>query len=219
MGGARTKDKLKLLSRLMQACILVVAAAGIITHNLTWVPAALVSLFVTMIPSFVRRDIGFVLPPELSFWVVAALFLHVVGGYAGFYNSLPGWDHLTHVMSASLIGALGFVLVVTVDKYVESIYLPRTFLAVFIVMFTMAVGVLWEIMEFANDSLTHSHLQYGLSDTMYDLMFDGFAGIVVAFAGARYLTHMSTDHFVESLRIEDAKARLREYVGRRKRIM
>ena len=203
----------------MQAGILGVAAAGLVTHHLTWVPAAIVSLFVTMIPSIVKRDVGFTLPPELNFWVVLALFLHVVGGYAGFYNSVPGWDHLTHIMSASLIGALGFILVVTLDKYVESIYLPRPFLAFFIVMFTMAVGVLWEIMEFSNDSIAHTKLQYGLSDTMYDLLFDGIAGFVVAFAGARYLRRMSPEHFVESLKVDEARARMEEIVRRRKRVV
>ncbi len=203
----------------MQAGILGVAAAGIATGNLTWVPAAVVSLFVTLIPSIVRRDLGLTLPPELNFWVVAALFLHVVGGYAGLYNSLPGWDHLTHIMSASLIGALGFIIVVTLDKYVESIFLPRAFLAFFIIMFTMAVGVLWEVMEFTNDSVAHTHLQYGLSDTMYDLLFDGLAGLVVAVAGARYLGHMSPEHFVKSLGVDAARARIGEYVHRRKRVM
>ena len=213
------REKLKLLSRVMQVGILVVAAVGIATHNLAWVPAAVISFFVTMIPSIAKRDLGFVLPLELSFWVVAALFLHVVGGAAGLYTSLPGWDHLTHIMSASLIGALGFVLVVVLDKYVDSIYLPPPFLAFFIAMFTMAVGVLWEIMEFANDSIAHTQLQYGLSDTMYDLMFDGFAGLVVAFAGARYLKRMSPEHFVESLGIDDAKERVSAIVGRRKRVV
>lgn len=203
----------------MQAGILGVAVAGVATHNLTWVPAAVVSFLVTMIPSFVKRDLGLVLPPELTFWIVAALFLHVVGGYAGFYNTLPGWDHLTHIMSASLIGGLGFIVMVTLDKYVDSIYLPRPFLALIILMFTMAVGVLWEIMEFANDSLAHTHLQYGLSDTMYDLMFDGFAGVVVAIAGARYLGRMSPEHFVEALGVDTAKSRVKEFVKKRKRVM
>ncbi len=208
--------RLKQLSRAMQAGIVAVAVAGIATGNLTWVPAAVFSLAVSLVPSFLRRDLHITLPVELNFWILLALFLHVVGGFSGFYNSVPGWDHLTHMMSSSLIGALGLVTVVVIDKYVGSIYLPRSFLAFFIVMFTMAMGVLWEIMEFANDSIAHTMLQYGLTDTMVDLLFDGFAGIIVALAGVQYLLRVSANHFVESLNVDEAKDKIADYIQKRK---
>jgi hypothetical protein len=210
------EERLKILSRSMQAGMLGVALAGIVTDNLTWVPAAVVSLFVSAIPVLIRRDLKIVLPVELNFLIILALFLHVVGGFSGFYDNVPGWDHITHMMSASLIAALGFVAVVTVDKYVESIFLPRPFLAFFIVMFTMAFGVLWEFMEFANDQLAGTHLQYNLEDTMLDLIFDGFAGFFVASLGAYYLTHTTHDHFVRPLDIDVAKKRISERIARRK---
>ena len=216
MGGGTTKERLKLLSRAMQAGMLAVAVAGVATGNDTWVPAAVTSLIVTMIPAALRRDLNLVLPPELNFWIVLALFLHVVGGFSNFYNDVPGWDHLTHMMSASLIGGIGFVLVVIIDKYVHSIFLPPRFLAFFIAILTMAVGVFWEIMEFANDSLLHTHLQYGLDDTMRDLFFDGVAGFLVAFIGARYLHAMGAEHFVESMQIDQVKEKLKGIVQRKR---
>jgi hypothetical protein len=203
-------ERLKVMSRGMQAAMVGVAVGGVLTHNLTWVPAAVVALFVSIVPALVRRDLGIVLPVELNFWIVLALFLHVVGGFSGFYDHVPGWDHITHMASASLVAALGFVSVVTLDKYVNTIYLPRPFLAFFIVMFTMAFGVLWEFMEFANDQLAGTHLQYGLADTMVDLMFDGFGGFFVAGLGAYYLTHTTHEHFVRGLTVDREKlARLR----------
>jgi len=207
---------LKLLSRAMQAGMIAVVVAGVVSHNYTWVPAAIISLFVSAIPAILRRDLNLVLPPELNFWIVLALFLHVVGGFSNLYNDLPGWDHLTHIMSASLIGAIGFVIVVIVDKYVATIYLPPRFLAVFIILLTMAVGVIWEIMEFANDSLLHTHLQYGLDDTMLDLFFDAIAGFVVAFVGARYLLVTTAGHFVETMQIDQVTEKLRGIVQRRR---
>lgn len=200
----------------MQAGMIAVVVAGVVSHNYTWVPAAIISLFVSAIPAILRRDLNLVLPPELNFWIVLALFLHVVGGFSNLYNDLPGWDHLTHIMSASLIGAIGFVIVVIVDKYVATIYLPPRFLAVFIILLTMAVGVIWEIMEFANDSLLHTHLQYGLDDTMLDLFFDAIAGFVVAFVGARYLLVTTAGHFVETMQIDQVTEKLRGIVQRRR---
>lgn len=205
-------DRLKTLSRGMQAGMVGVAIAGVVTHNLTWVPAAVVSLLISAIPALLRRDRKLVLPVELNFWIVLALFLHVVGGFSGFYNNVPGWDHVTHLMSASLIGALGFVVVVTIDKYVDSIYLPRPFLVFFIMMFSMAMGVLWEIMEYVNDSLAGTLLQYSLSDTMYDLLFDGFAGLIVALLGTQYLIRVGPEHFLVSLSAGRAKERISKLV-------
>jgi len=212
------KDRLKLASRAMQAGMVAVVVAGYATHNLTWVPAAVISIFVSFIPSILRRDLDLVLPIELNFWIVLALFLHVVGGFSGFYNTVPGWDHITHLMSASLIAVIGFVVVVTLDKYVETIYLPRPFLGLFIIMITMAVGVFWELMEFANDSIAHTHLQYGLADTMFDMMFDAFGGFVVAIWGTRYLMRSSPEHFVESLQVDQAKQKLASMFGKGKQV-
>lgn len=200
-------ERLKLISRGMQAGMLGVAAAGIATGNYTWVPAAVVSLFVTFIPALVRRDYGIMLPIELNFLIVLALFLHVVGGFSGFYNNVPGWDHITHMMSASLVAMLGFSAVVTIDMYVESLFLPRPFLAFFIVMFTMAFGVLWELMEFANDQLAGTMLQYSLDDTMVDMIFDGFGGFLIASLGSFYLTHTSHEHFVSGIKVDEEKIR------------
>jgi len=204
------EERLKLLSRMMQAGMLSVTVAGLITRNLTWVPASALSLLVSEVPSLLRKDLRLVLPVELNFMMVFALFLHVVGGFSGFYDDLPGWDHVTHALSASLVAALGFVGVVAIDKYLDSILLPRQFLFFFIVMFAMATGVLWEIMEFTIDQLTGTRLQYGLDDTMRDLLFDAFGGFAVAFAGAHYLKHTAPDHFVESLNLEEAHRRIKQ---------
>lgn len=211
------EERLRLLSRAMQAGMLAVVVAGIATRNFTWVPAALISLFISEIPSIVRKDLHLVLPVELNFWIVLALFLHVAGGFSGFYDDIPGWDHLTHAMSASLVAALGFVAVVTIDKYFPSISLPRPFLVFFIVMFTMAFGVLWELMEFANDQLIGSKRQYSLDDSMIDLLFDSFGGFVVAFVGAHYLTHTTPEHFVESLNVALAKERITKIIEKRRK--
>ena len=211
------EERLKLASRAMQAGMLGIAVAGLLTANFTWMPAAVLSLFVSIVPSVVRRDLELVLPIELNFWIVLALFLHVIGGFSGFYDNVPGWDHLTHAMSASLVAALGFVVVLSVDKYVESISLPRPFLAFFIIMFTMAFGVIWELMEFSNDQLTGSRLQYDLDDTMVDMMFDAFGGFIVGIAGAHYLIHTTPEHFVASLKVEKTKEKISGLLEKRAR--
>lgn len=210
------KGRLKLASRAMQAGMVGLALSGILTGELTYVPAAIVALVMSELPSLVRRDLKIVLPVELNFFIVLALFVHILGSFSGFYDNLPGWDHLTHAMSASLIATLGFIVVVTIDKYAETIYLPSAFLALFIIMLTMAVGVIWELMEFMVDFMTGSHLQYSLDDSMRDLLFDTIGGLLVASAGAYYLSHTSVDHFVEGLQMSAARDKVGAFIERRK---
>ena len=209
------KEELRLASRAMQAGMVGLALSAPFTGDYTYVPAAVIALLISVLPALIRRDLKLVLPVELNFWIVLALFTHILGIFSGFYDNLPGWDHLTHAMSASLVAALGFVVVVAIDKYAESIDLPPAFLALFIVMFTMAIGVIWELMEFIVDETTGSLLQYSLSDTMLDLLFDAIGGLLVASAGSYYLTHTSVDHFVDSLNVGPAKDRVEKFIERR----
>lgn len=211
------KERLKLASRAMQAGMVGLAFFGILTGELTYVPAAVMVILISELPSLIRRDLKIVLPVELNFWIVLALFIHIVGSFSGFYDNLPGWDHLTHAMSASLIAALGFIVVVSIDKYADSIYLPQAFLAFLIVMLTMAVGVIWELMEFIVDMATGSHLQYSLHDTMRDLLFDTIGGLLVASGGAYYLSHTTIDHFVEGFQMSAARKRVDQIIERRKK--
>lgn len=212
MGGEGTdEEKLRLLSRLMQVGMLAVGLAGIVTGNFSWLPSAFISLLISEIPSILARDLKLVLPFQFNFLIVFALFLHVVGGFYGFYDTISWWDHLTHAMSASLVASLGLVFVVSIDRYYESICLPRTFIAFFIIMFTMAFGVIWELTEFGVDELTGSLMQYSLDDSMLDMLFDGFAGFFVAAATTQYLfKHTTPEKFAESFDVEAARDRLKD---------
>lgn len=212
MGGEGTdEEKLRLLSRLMQVGMLAVGLAGIVTGNFSWLPSAFISLLISEIPSILARDLKLVLPFQFNFLIVFALFLHVVGGFYGFYDTISWWDHLTHAMSASLVASLGLVFVVSIDRYYESICLPKTFIAFFIIMFTMAFGVIWELTEFGVDELTGSLMQYSLDDSMLDMLFDGFAGFFVAAATTQYLfKHTTPKEFAESFDVEAARDRLKD---------
>lgn len=192
----------------IQLSMVVLALVLIINEKYTWVPAILVSFLVTLLPSILKHSFRVVLPVWLVLWIVIALFLHSTGGAFGFYDDLPFWDHVTHAISASLIAALGFVVVLTIDDFFDSIYLPRPFVAFFVLMFGVAIGVFWEVMEFSQDQLTGTMLQYNLDDTMWDLFFDGTASLVVAVFSYSYLKNKSAETFVKELGLAHAKKRV-----------
>ncbi len=67
----------------------------------------------------------------------------------------------------------------------------------FILLFVLAFGVLWEILEFAI-ALSAQALgiravltQYGLADTMLDFVFNSIGGLIVALWGGAYLADVT----------------------------
>ena len=172
---------------------------GLDRGNTGIVVNALVALGVAQLPPILERDYGIPMDPALTLWITAAAFLHALGTVgipgtqASFYRNLWWWDHLTHALSSSVVAAAGYATVRALDEHYEGIDLPPKFVFVFVLLFVVAFGVLWEVLEFVIGmvgELTGGSVltQYGLGDTMLDLVFDVIGGILVATWGTAYLS-------------------------------
>jgi hypothetical protein len=176
----------------------------------TLVVNAAVALGVAQLPPVLERDYDVPLDPALTLWITAAVFLHALGvvGLPGseqsFYSTVWWWDHLTHALSSSVVAAVGYTAVRALDTHSPRIHFPDRFVFVFILLFVIAFGVLWEVLEFTlseaaavigNGSVL---TQYGLDDTLLDLVFNTIGAIIVATWGAAHLNDVST-HIVERL--------------------
>ncbi|WP_226041646.1 hypothetical protein [Natrinema sp. DC36] len=162
-----------------------------------------VALIVTQLPPLLERDYEIPMDPRLTLWITTAVFLHAFGtvGLPGatttLYSQVWWWDHMTHALSASLVAGVGYATVRALHEHADGIYFPQRFVAVFILLFVLAFGVLWEILEFAI-ALSAEALgiravltQYGLEDTMLDFVFNSIGAIVVALWGGAYLSDVS----------------------------
>lgn len=159
-----------------------------------------VALLVVQLPPILERDYEIPMNPALTLWITSAVFLHALGtvGLPGsslsFYRSVWWWDHLTHALSSSVVAAVGYATVRAFDQHTEAIHFPAKFTFVIVLLFVVAFGVLWEVIEFGIGGLATLVgsdailTQYGLRDTMLDLVFDILGGIVVALWGTAYLT-------------------------------
>jgi hypothetical protein len=159
-----------------------------------------IGLAVAQLPPLLERDYGIAMDPALTLWLTTAVFLHAVGtvGLPGstvnFYRSVWWWDHLTHALSSSVVAGAGYATARALDRHSESIYLPPKYMFVFLLLFVMAFGVFWEVIEFsltlAAERLGGQTIltQYGLDDTMLDLVFDAAGATVVAVWGTAHLT-------------------------------
>nr|WP_211250888.1 hypothetical protein [Haladaptatus cibarius] len=182
--------------RAFQLVLVGVLLFGLFEVNVGIIVNTAVALALTEVPALLERNYGLPMDTRLTLWIVVPVFLHAIGT-VGLYQSIGLWDQLTHALSSSVVAAAGYTVVRALDVHADSIYLPKEFMFVFILLFTLAFGVLWELLEFGLDGVasmtgTESVLaQYSLGNTMLDLVFDTVGGVVVALWGARYLSHVS----------------------------
>jgi hypothetical protein len=187
------------LSRAMQVVLVGLVFIGLDRGNVGIVANSAIALGVTYLPATLERDYHIPMDAGLTLWITTAVFLHALGtvGLPGsqfsFYQTVWWWDHLTHALSASVVAAAGYATVRAIDLHTEQVYLPSQFTFVFILLFVVAFGVLWEVLEFAVGGLAAVFggdavlTQYGLEDTLLDLVFDIVGGVLVAIWGTAYL--------------------------------
>jgi hypothetical protein len=196
------RKKQSQLTRILQGLLVAIAGIGIIEGVFSITINALISLAVTFAPNYLERDLDITLDPALALWITFAVFLHSFGAL-GPYKNIWWWDHMTHALSSSIVAASGYIAVRALHEHSDDIHLPSKLMPVFLVAFVMAFGVVWEVIEFmtgllADHTGTRILTQYGLEDTMKDLLFDSVGALLVAFFGEAYLSGL-IDQAVERL--------------------
>ncbi|SFC61571.1 hypothetical protein SAMN05444422_11228 [Halobiforma haloterrestris] len=180
-------------SRAMQAVLAGVLLWGLYARDLTTIANAAVALAITFVPAILEREYDLPMDPGLVLWITAAVFLHALGS-AGLYDAVGPWDHLTHALSASVVAAAGYAVFRAVHVHTTDVYIPPKLMTTFILLFVLAAGVSWEILEFAVDQsairlgLDAVLAQYGIDDTIVDLVFNAVGAVIVTLWGTVYLT-------------------------------
>jgi hypothetical protein len=183
------------LTRAMELSLIGIFLVGLYWRNLGIMINSAMAFAITLVPAILERDYQIPMDAGLTLWITTAVFLHAVGTLGPYQNDawFWWWDHVTHVLSASLVAAVGYATVRAIDAHYDDVYLPPRFMFVFILMFVVAFGVIWEVIEFAVSGLASVLggravlTQYGLGDTMLDLMFDTAGGLITAIWGTAYL--------------------------------
>ena len=180
-----TDSRERWLIHLLQVGLLAISAYGLYRGETGVVVNGLVSLGVTFVPALLRRDLDIRMDPDYVLWISIAVFVHAAG-ILGPYRNIPWYDSVTHALSASIVAGVGYAVVQTVDQNSERTTLTPEIQFAFILIFVMAFGVLWEIIEFGTEqaaTLLGSEavlVQYGLDDVINDLVFNQVGAIVVA---------------------------------------
>jgi len=139
-----------------------------------------------LIPSILKERYRVYLPFTLELGIVVFIFLTLfLGWIAQFYDWVPFWDKFLHFQSGFLLGASGYVLVYTLNEHQRfRLNLSPGFVSFFAITFSLAIGAVWEMFEFAADVMFQTtYWQDSNTDTMLDLVADGAGAVLVAVVG------------------------------------
>ncbi len=171
--------------------MLVVMAYGLFTLDwpTRWLAGLLIllTMFTVFFPTATRRRHPVLLPMPLELSIAAFAFAALfLGEIMRFYDRFWWWDLVLHTSSGILLSALGLLFAYGIAG--RSLRPRLAFL--FAPMLAMSIGTIWEIFEFAIEKLFGVHMQTprisggsGLDDTMWDLIVNAGAAILVAAYG------------------------------------
>ncbi|WP_299550435.1 hypothetical protein [uncultured Tateyamaria sp.] len=127
----------------------------------------------------------------VPFLLAATLFIGgsiIMGEAFGFYERVWWWDLALHGSSAIGFGLIGFLFIFMLfegDRFAA----PPVAIAFLSFCLAVTVGSIWEIFEYAMDSIFGLNMQKsGLDDTMGDLIVNGLGAIIGAVSGYFYLS-------------------------------
>jgi hypothetical protein len=178
----------RLLTRAMQLALGGLLAYGLVTLQLGMAANGGFALGVTLLPALLRREYNYAMTPVLVLWLTVAVFLHSFGSI-GPYRWFSWYDEIAHTVSASVIAGLGYASFRALERHSDDIEVPAAFRGVFIVVFVLAAGVIWELMEFASGHVatligTDAPLVVmGIDDIVTDFVFNAVGAVLVALAG------------------------------------
>ena len=160
-------------------------------------------ILVIFIPVLVDRIVHVRVTRLMEILFVSFCFSSLIlGDVVDFYGRFNWWDDLLHGISGMLLGIVGYSVINIFNKIENNtIKFTPLVVSIWVVCFALALGSLWEIMEFVTDGLFGLNSQQyllgsgtfddteplvgheALRDTMQDLMLDLLGSLVIAVIG------------------------------------
>ena len=150
------------------------------------------------LPSILERKFRFELPSLLyGFYIVFLYCAIFLGEVRSFYYLVPQWDSVCHFCISMMMGFFGLMVVTILnrDRHL-AVSLSPFFVCLFAFCFSVALGAVWEIYEFAADGLFGMNMQKfmladgtvlaghaALADTMKDIIVDVLGSLLASTIG------------------------------------
>lgn len=144
-------------------------------HNFEGAFLCLVALLLFYLPSLIKLSFRVEIPQTLEIIVFCFIFAsEVLGEVNAFFIKIPFWDSILHTMTGFLAASIGFSLVTVLNNNKNLQFsLSPFFMALVAFTFSMTIGALWELYEFASDWFLHTDMQKDtIVHAIYSVMLD-----------------------------------------------
>ncbi|MDL5360645.1 hypothetical protein [Halalkalicoccus sp. NIPERK01] len=175
------------LDRCLRLAVAAAVAIGLHRRDASVVANGVAALAIAHVPGGLEHRYALDLRPWQRLWISATTFTHAVG-MLGTYDRVWWWDHVAHVLSASSVGGVAYVVART-NPECDRRFAPTGHVPGFVLGSTLGLGLLWELLEYVvhalGDRLGIAPLliSYGRLDTALDLVFDAIGGGLVVLLG------------------------------------
>ncbi len=121
----------------------------------------ILTLILFTIPSFIEKRIHIDIPDTLEVIILLFIFsAEILGEINSYYLIFPYWDTTLHTLNGFLAAAIGLSLIDILNKNDRfAISLSPVFVALVAFCFSMTIGVVWEMFEFAMDQFLGFDMQ------------------------------------------------------------
>lgn len=136
---------------LMRVVVIFYLIIGIIKWNTTTLLAALLSLVLMTIISYLKKKLNLDKKLELLIYIFI-ITTEVLGQIYHFYTRVPIFDIIIHTYSSFVIS---YIALIIIKKH----KLPKIITILFIFSFAMMCESIWEIFEFSTDRLLKTDMQ------------------------------------------------------------
>jgi hypothetical protein len=157
----------------------VLAALGIVIAGLGWGPVEAATMALAAGGTLVPRVLG--VRPSLDIAFAVVLLVAAWSSVLHIYVSTPWWDLPVHFLANGLCAALAYIALVRLAILSDGAMLPRPVVStvVMVVAIGLALGVIWEILEWFGHTFIDEKIYVGYVDTIGDLIWGG-AGALIA---------------------------------------
>lgn len=186
---------------ILSLTLLVAFIEALRLHNWALMITIFIIGIVICLPRIISRLAHFEIPLPLGIYAIVFLYMSLfLGELKNYYVKFWWWDWVLHTSSGVAFGIVGFFILYVLYKTENIKTSPKT-IAVFSFAFGLAMGALWEIVEFTIDStlgpISNGVLLQtvvngcGLADTMKDLIVDAIGALFAAVMGYLYMKYES----------------------------
>ena len=115
----------------------------------------ILTLILLFLPSVIEVRFRVALPQSLQIIIYCFIYAaEILGEVNSYYTAIPVWDTMLHTLNGFLAAAVGFSMVMLLDKNDSIIFdLDPGYLALVAFCFSMTIGVMWEFFEFTMDHI------------------------------------------------------------------